>query len=65
MTPNPFRRRPSPASEKAKTEAAQLELERVRKQWPAVLQYAATLAEHRRRNHFAESINTIFRGGHA
>lgn len=58
-------RRPQPpaAAEKAKTEAVQRELERVRGQWPVVLQYAAVLTEHRERNGFAESINTIFRGG--
>ena len=57
------RRRPSPASDRATTAAAKRELERVRSQWPAVLQYAAVLTEHRQRNHFADSINTIFRGG--
>lgn len=61
-----WRRRPSqPEAEKAKTVAAQRELERVRGQWPAVLQYAATLSAHRERNHFAESINSIFREGKA
>jgi hypothetical protein len=62
---NKLRRRPSPTAERAKTEAAQRELDRVRGQWPAVLRYAAALTEHQRRNHFAESINTIFRGGPA
>jgi hypothetical protein len=57
------RRRPSPASDRATTEATKRELNRVRGQWPLVLQYAAVLAEHQRRNHFADSINTIFRGG--
>jgi hypothetical protein len=60
--PHISRRRPSPApSEKAKAEASKRELERVRNQWPAVLRYAAAIAEHHRRNHFAENINAIFR----
>ena len=59
----PHRRRPSPASDKAAAEAARRELDRVRGQWPIVLQFAAAMTEHQRRNHFADSINTIFRGG--
>jgi hypothetical protein len=38
-------------------------LSQVRAQWPDVQAVAALLYEHQRRNHFAESINTIFRGG--
>lgn len=57
------RHRPSPESDRAAAEAARRELERVRAQWPLVRQYAAAMAEHQRRNHFADSINTIFRGG--
>jgi hypothetical protein len=49
----------------ASTEASQRELDRVRGQWPVVLRYAALMTAHRERNHFAESINTIFRGGNA
>jgi hypothetical protein len=58
--------RPSPASGKAEAEAAaRRELDRVRSQWPTVRQYVAALTAHRERNHFAESISTIFRGGNA
>lgn len=38
-------------------------LSHVRAQWPTVQAVAATLHAHRERNHFAESLNTIFRGG--
>jgi hypothetical protein len=57
------RRRPSQASEKAKTEAAKRELERVRSQWPVVRQLAEALREHHDRNHFSESIANLYRGG--
>jgi hypothetical protein len=42
---------------------ARREHDRVSNQWPVVLQYAAALTAHRERNHFAESINLLFRGG--
>jgi hypothetical protein len=50
------------SKERAKTAAVQRELERVRGQWPLVLRHAAQIVAHRERNHFAENINTIFRG---
>lgn len=57
------RRRPSAASDRIKTEAAERELERVRGQWPTVLQYAAVMTVHRERNHFSELIAGIYKGG--
>lgn len=59
------RRRPSPAPDEANAKAAERaarELERVRGQWPTVLQYAASLTEHRQRNHFSELIAGIYKG---
>lgn len=37
-------------------------LAEVRNQWPEVRDAVGQMTEHRRRNHFAESIATIYRG---
>ena len=44
---------------------AEAELERVRDQWPAVIEAAAELRAHHRRNHFAASIEAIYTGRRA
>lgn len=41
--------------------AEQDRLDEIRDQWPAVEEAANKMTEHRRRNHFAESIALIYR----
>lgn len=46
-------------------EETRRENERVRGQWHDILRYAAALTTHESRNHIAESIESIYRGGPA
>jgi hypothetical protein len=47
---------------RAALERDRRELNRVRAQWPKVLQLAAGLEEHVERNHLAEAIASLYRG---
>lgn len=57
----PWRRNASHADE-AELERAKRHLAEVRDQWPDVRQAAEDMRFHRRRNHFAESIEAIYTG---
>jgi hypothetical protein len=47
-----------------KLEETKAELERVQRQWPDVLHFAAFSDHHRKRNGFSEAMAAIYRGGH-
>lgn len=55
-------RRGSSAADEAALEDAQRALSEIRSQWPDVHEAAAVMRFHKKRNHFAESIEAIYAG---
>lgn len=56
----PWRRNSWAAKDEAALAEAQRRLAEVRSQWPAVHQAAEDMRFHKRRNHFAASIEAIY-----
>lgn len=58
----PWRRNARHAVDQAALEDARRRLTEVRGQWPDVREAAALMRSHKQRNHFAETIESIYAG---
>lgn len=59
----PWQERRNLAEDRERLAESERELQRIEAQWPRVREMVETLRRHQERNHFADAITDIFRGG--